>query len=472
MQEWAAEEIDTSVFLDKRHGQRLVTILETMEKGAEKGIPQASRSKAEMHGTYRFFGNERIKPEEILRSHQGSVLERMRGQEVVLAIQDTTDIDYSGLKGTTGLGPTCQVAACRGIKVQTCLAVGGNGEPLGVLHQYTWIRQEKEGIETEEQEKTKEELKASKSHRKIEDKESYRWIKVMEAVAGVVEESIPVVHVADREADLFDLFERERPENHDLLIRAAQNRKVKGEQRKLFGVLEQAPVVGQKTLTLERNPRRPSREATLQIRTARVTLEVPQSYPDRLTRQPVSLNGLLVEEKNPPSYESRVRWVLLTTLPIETEEQAWEIVRWYSLRWQIERFHYTLKSGLGVEKLQLETSNRLLRALATYSIVAWRLMALTSAVRLTPEAPAQTVLSPQEVQLLQQKFDFGRRSRKPPTLQEAMIWVARLGGFLARKGDGLPGLKTLWRGMVVLGHLCEGADLTVDSFVYSSGSVL
>jgi IS4 transposase len=465
MQEWAAAEIDKSVFLDERHGQRLVTILESLEMGAEQGIPQASRSKAEMHGTYRFFGNERIKPAEILRSHQGSTLERMRGQEIVLAIQDTTDIDYSGLKGTTGLGATCQVAGCRGIKVQTCLAVGGDGEPVGVLHQQTWVRPVKGEIESEEQAKSKEELKARKSRRKIEDKESYRWIEVMEAVEGVVDESIHVVHVADREADIFDVFARERPENHDLLIRAAQNRKVKGEADKLFGVLEQAPVVGQKTLTLERNPRRPSREAVLQVRTARVTLEVPQSHPERLSRQPVCLHGLLVEEENPPSPESGVRWVLLTTLPLETEEQAWEIVRWYSLRWQIERFHYTLKSGLGVEKLQLETANRLLRALATYSIVAWRLMALTYAVRLTPEAPAQTVLSSQEIQLLQRKFDLRRRSRKPPTLREAMIWVARLGGFLARKGDGLPGLKTLWRGMVVLGHLCEGADLTVDGFV-------
>jgi hypothetical protein len=150
-------------------------------------------------------------------------------------------------------------------------------------------------------------------------------------------------------------------------------------------------------------------------------------------------------------------------LPIDTLEQACQCVRWYSLRWLIERFHFTLKSGCRIEQLQLETAQRLGKALATYSIVAWRLMWLTYAARLHPEDSCEIVLPPTEWRLLRRKFEPQNRSPKPPTLRQAVRWIAQLGGFLARKGDGEPGLKTLWRGLGVLHHLLEGARLAAKS---------
>ncbi|NEQ88977.1 MAG: IS4 family transposase, partial [Moorea sp. SIO2I5] len=158
-----------------------------------------------------------------------------------------------------------------------------------------------------------------------------------------------------------------------------------------------------------------------------------------------------------------IRWLLLTTLPIDDFQQAWQCVRWYSYRWLIERFHFTLKSGCGVEKLQLQTRERLLKALATYNIVAWRLMWLTYQARLNPNASCQVVFSPAEWKLLRRKFQPKNRSKKPPTLHQALIWIARLGGFLARSGDGEPGLKTLWRGLSTFYHLFEGSQLASTS---------
>jgi hypothetical protein len=177
----------------------------------------------------------------------------------------------------------------------------------------------------------------------------------------------------------------------------------------------------------------------------------------------VTLNVLLVEEATPPDEGKPIRWLLLTTLPIDCFEQAWQCVQWYSLRWLIERFHYTLKSGCRIEQLQLETAARLLNALATYSIVAWRLMWLTYQARLSPNESCQVVLQPVEWKLLRRKFEPKNRSKKPPTLRQAIRWIAQLGGFLARTGDGEPGLKTLWRGMGVLHHLVEGAQLAAQA---------
>jgi Transposase Tn5 dimerisation domain len=238
---------------------------------------------------------------------------------------------------------------------------------------------------------------------------------------------------------------------------------VQHELEYLIATIEQSPQMGQRTIELERNPKRAARCATLTLRAMQVTIAVPRHHKSPNPCQPVPLNVLLVEETTPPTEDKPIRWLLLTTLPVESLEQAWQYVQWYSLRWLIERFHYTLKSGCRIEQLQLETTERLLNALATYSIVAWRLMALVYQARLSPDASCERVLQPSQWKLLRRKFEPKNRSQKPPTLRQAVRWIAQLGGFLARTRDGEPGLKTLWRGLGVLHHLLEGAQLATHS---------
>jgi hypothetical protein len=269
--------------------------------------------------------------------------------------------------------------------------------------------------------------------------------------------------VGDREADIYDLFVQPRRSNSHLLIRAEHNRKVQHELGYLSPTVEQAPVLGQHTIELERNPERPARCATLTVRAMQVTIEVPRHHKALKECQPVTLNVLLVEDATPPAEGTPIRWLLLTTLPIESFEQAWQCVQWYNLRWLIERFHYTLKSGCRIEQLQLETAERLLNALATYSIVAWRLMWLVYRARLCPQDSCEVALQPVEWKLLRRKFEPKNRSKKPPTIRQAVHQIAQLGGFLARVGDGEPGLKTLWRGLGVLHHLLEGAQLAAKA---------
>lgn len=372
--------------------------------------------------------------------------------ETVLSIQDTTDLDFTSHPKTQGLGYLNQTKQ-QGIKVHSCFAVSGKGQPLGLLHQHTWVRPDAPV-------KKKSPKKVRNNQKPIEEKESYRWLTTLSAAEATISGTIQLVQVADREADIFELFAQPRQPNSELLIRAKSNRKVKHELGQLFATLSQAPVLGNLTIEVRRNPKRPARTAHLQIRAIKVVLEVPAHLPNKHQLSPIELNALLVEETSPPADGSApISWRLLTSLPLDTFEEACQCVRWYSYRWLIERFHLTLKSGCKIEALQLQHRDRLLKALATYNSVAWRLMAMTYQARLTPDESCECLLTTAEWKLLRRKFEPKSRAKKPPTLRQAMIWIARLGGFLARKRDGDPGIKTLWRGYTKLHHLLEGAQL-------------
>jgi Transposase Tn5 dimerisation domain len=163
---------------------------------------------------------------------------------------------------------------------------------------------------------------------------------------------------------------------------------------------------------------------------------------------PVRVNVILATEVNPPSGVEPIRWLLLTTLAVDSVAAAMICIRYYTLRWLIERYHYTLKSGCQLEQLQLETADRIKRAFVTYSLVAWRLLWLTYQSRLEPDASCECILETDEWQALAcHHLGHHQPPVEPPTLGEAVLMLARLGGFLARQGDGVPGVKTIWRGL-------------------------
>jgi hypothetical protein len=179
--------------------------LEILAEHPGETIPQVSGSASKSQNIYRFLSNKRVTPSQILSSHRPSVITRVNQQAVILAIQDTTDLDYTSLKQTSGLGFICQTNQ-QGIKVHSCLGVSGEGEPLGLLHQYTWSRTERSG-------KAKEKRKKATA-----DKESQRWLDTLTAAEKGIDESVCVVHVGDREADIYDLFVQPRRANSELLI--------------------------------------------------------------------------------------------------------------------------------------------------------------------------------------------------------------------------------------------------------------
>jgi hypothetical protein len=174
---------------------------------------------------------------------------------------------------------------------------------------------------------------------------------------------------------------------------------------------------------------------------------------------PVPVNVVRVwEEVAPQGVKEPLEWLLLTSEPAETFEQAVLVARQYSCRWVIEEFHKALKTILGAERLQLERGERLMAAIAIMSVVALRMVDLREEVRLAPDEPAVGRHFDQvEITILEKKI-----GKAIGTLREAMRAMAKLGGFIGRKGDGEPGMLALWSGRSRLQEMKEGYLLATD----------
>src|SRR4028119_1749315 len=438
---WAAEELKTACLGDKRRNQRLIKIVEDLSAMPQASVTQAARDEAAVQGTYEFWANVRVKASEILAAHRDSTLERVAAQSIVLAVQDTTELDFSEQPSKLGLGALSKKDA-QGLKVHSVLCVSPLGVPLGVLHQKVWAR-----------EKNRRTSGHADRKRAIEQKESHRWLESLELTQQWISPDKKVVTVADREADIYELFALPRREGSEFLIRACHPRGVKQRARdeeieSLQQVIAQTAACGELTLELQRTPKRKPRTATLTVRISSLYLQPPQQHAQRERLKPVRVQVVWAIEEQPPAGEKAIAWLLLTTLEVTCFEQASRCLCWYSYRWLIERYHYTLKSGCRVEQLQLETAARLERALATYAIVAWRLLWLTYEARAFPDQSADSVLAPHEWQALYCRIHKPSiPATTPPTLHNCVRWIAQLGGFLGRKRDGDPGVKTLWRGL-------------------------
>jgi hypothetical protein len=432
---WAAEELSGVSLGDERRNRRLVKIVEDLSAGVGKSIPQASRDEAAMQGMYDFWANRRVSAEAILAGHRASAIARISREGVVLAFQDTSELDYSDhRRRTSGLGSLSNPDA-RGLKLHTVLAFSDTGVPLGILHQQMWSRAGK----------------VSKGHRQrqIEEKESRRWLESLEVTQRAIPETVQVITIADREADIYELFAHPRPGNSELLIRAAQNRNTKREAyseevEPLFDLIASCEIAGQKEIELQRTPRRRPRKARLTVRYGHVWLQ-PPAHLKHL--EAIEMWAVLAEEEEAPAGESAVRWLLLSTTEIRDYEEACESLRRYGQRWTIDRYFYALQTGCRVEQLQLERGERLERAVATYSIVAWRLLWLMYEARRNPERSVEGILAPEEWRSL---YLLSNQTKEVPlevpTLGESVRRIAKLGGFLGRKGDGEAGIQTIWRG--------------------------
>jgi hypothetical protein len=379
-----------------------------------------------------FWGNQRVSYEALIGTMRAETLERLSGVGRVLLVQDTTSLDFSGHAAVEGLG-TLENKGRRGLFVHSTLAVSETGLPLGIVGQRVWVRPEEELGK-----------RAKRHETAFEDKESYKWVDgLRERASG--QTWAQGITVCDREAHIYEFLDATLEAKLDFIVRAASGRSFTVDGEELFQAIAFAPAATQKTIQVKRRPDRQAREATVHVRFGSLTLRRPNRAPS--VRDSLTLQVVEVVEPQPPDGEAPIHWLLLTSLPVETLEQAEQIVTFYTYRWLIERFHYTLKSGCKLEDSQLRAEPRLERLLAVYSGVAWHLLWLTYLARLTPDAPCTSVLTTPEWQAL---YAFIHRTlRLPvalPTLRQAIRWIAQLGGFLARKADRDPGVKVLWRG--------------------------
>jgi hypothetical protein len=436
MEKWASVELKQADLGDARRTKRLIRIVEDLSAQPASSVPQACGNIAATTAAYDFWNSPYFQPDDIRNAHIKSTIKRIKEHDVILAIQDTTNIDLTDHPATSGTG-YLDHRKSSGLKVHSTFAATINGVPLGVINQIVWAREpEKLGIAKK------------RRQRETQEKESQRWLDGLEATQTLIPKEIQVVTMGDSEADIFDLFSLSRPENSHLLIRGTHNRKVDHCAKYLHKAIRQIKPCGTLTVEVKRSPEHSARNAQLTIRFTTFDIQVPLHHIGRSQLKPVKLQVILAVEENPPSAINPISWLLITSLKINGFEDAARCVKWYTYRWLIERYHYALKSGCGIEKLQLETARRINMALATFSIVAWRLLWLTYEARCNPDQPCDTVLEACEWQSLCATINQNPISpKKPPSLREAVRMIATLGGFLGRKGDGEPGVKTIWRGL-------------------------
>jgi hypothetical protein len=456
--DWAEEEFGRCRLSAPLTG-RLMTMARDFWARPMAGIPEACESVTKMQAAYRFLSNDDVLFETLLQPHYAATEERISGVgqgAVVLVAQDTTSVNYSALNSTDGLGPIgTTVDGAQGLHLHSSLAMTEQGVPLGFVDAQCWARDPQEFGK-----------KAQRHALPIEDKESWRWIKGYQAVAAVQRRNphIQLVSVADREADIYELFEEalREPGSARLLVRAKHNRKLQGEQERLFETIQAQPVVGYQCVQLPRQHNRAKREAKLAIRFASVTLCPPKSKPGLAN---LAVQMVLAQEVDAPEGAEPIEWALLSTAAVDSFEQACEKVAWYTQRWGIEVFHRTLKSGCKIEDRQLGEGERLQACLAIDMVVAWRIHHMVKLGREVPDLPADVYFDNDEIAVLvayEVKFRKRPRGAPAPSLRDAIRMTAKHGGFLGRKSDGEPGTETLWRGLVRLDGLTEGWRLPRD----------
>ena len=443
--QWAQEELGGVNLGDARRSRRAVRLLAGFMGAPEGSIPRATKGWVGAKAAYRFFDNDAVEPEAIYKQHRQSVIRRARGEPVVLAIGDTTQLDYTTHLNTTGTGPLGDVDH-HGLLVQPSLAVTPQRVPLGLVGQHIWARD----YATFGQSNTPEARK-----RPFSEKESFKWFESFEAGERFQEELDPsasvtrVISVFDREGDVFEVLQRaKRPGTKSgLLVRACYDRRLENEEERLWELMEKQPHCGTLTITVPRKPGSKERTAHLEVRFSEVTVLPPTSRKVE-DPTPVSVFCVYAIEVDPPEHTDPIRWMLFTTEPVRNFEDACERISWYTCRWIVELFFKTLKSGCKVEERQLETAERLKCCLVFDCIVAWRILYLTTKGREVPNLPCTVVFEEHE---WKGAWAFVHHTTKvpeeTPTLQEMVRIVGRLGGHLGRKQDKQPGSMTLWRGL-------------------------
>ena len=451
-EDWCAAELDSLALGEKRRGERAVRILE-----ARWAQPQASFNGsfdcwADAKGAYELIRHPSltVSLENLLAPHVQATQERMAAEEVVLLPQDTTTLNYSGLKKTTGLGPLGE-ARGRGLWLHSLLAYRPDGVPLGVLQGKCWSRPESG--------RAAKAGRRGRNAKSIDEKESERWLEGLRTAAAAARRmpQTQLVVITDREGDLYELHDAVQigPPNLHTLIRAQHDRNLQSHQ-KLWAFMRELPVGETRTLDIPRRHGQSARQATVEVRWSPIVIEAPRvgckkSWP------PLNLYAVWVYEPNPPGVDG-IDWMLLTDLPVRTAAEAWEKVQWYRVRWGIEEWHRALKSGCNIEGREFKTAEHLKRALTFDLIIGWRILACLKLGRMLPQLPARVLYTEDELAVLCVYFTQkkGQELSRSMTLCEANRVIARLGGYLGRNNDGEPGAESLGIG---LGRLMDMARI-------------
>src|SRR5512138_1594054 len=438
---------------DKRLAHRLVKIAAMAVTDPPASFPQIARSDGELEGIYRFLNNHRVAADGILDPHYRATVARMAPLKRVAVVHHSTQFAFrNGVAEVLGYLPG---PGQRGIVGHVALAVDDGGVPLGVL-----------GVEALTPPAPKPRRRDNKQRlydRTSLQKLAARWGRLVRTVRERIDRRTSVIHVMDREADSYELMHEINEANESYVIRLRhRDRIARGASDEMddwrpveqvatrgrFFAKREVPVSTRrhsKDQTYKRRyPERDRRVAKLRIEALPVVFKKPGviRFEPHLPRS-INVNIVRVWESSPPPGEDPIEWLLITNEPIATRGQVEAVVDWYRRRWKIEEYFKALKTGCAFERRQLQTRAALVNTLALLAPIAWQLLTLRDQGRKAPQAPARTVLSQQQIQVL---HGLSKRPLpRKPSVEQALLAIAAQGGHLKRNGP--PGWQTLGRGL-------------------------
>lgn len=463
---WAEYTFGSVQLGDVRRTQRAVAIASAIAHNPVASLPAQLPDEAALEATYRFLQTPDVTYEQLIGPHVAQTREEASKQQKVLLVQDTTEVDYQQHPTTRGLGPIGN-GTHHGYLLQSVLAVvPGTRQVLGLAHQEPFLRQPAPKGETKRQ-------------REGRERESQVWQRSVQAI-GSPPAGVQWIHVGDRYSDIFPFLWTCRQQHCDFVVRAAQDRCVDllveqadapvpprshhrprtgqpsaAKPQHLFEVVRSWSAVGEQDLHLEASKQTKARVAHVVLSFGCLRLLPPDSQPSNDLR-PLVVWVVRVWEPEPPEGVEPLEWILLTSVPTQTVEQAWERVDWYRTRWIVEDYHQGLKTGCSIEERQLQSYEALRRLLGLLAPTAVRLLQLRAVAREMPERLASEILPTDLVQVVALLAKV-----KAATLTAQQCWyaIARCGGYLRRRHSGPPGWKTLWKGWFYVQTLLEGVHL-------------
>jgi hypothetical protein len=458
---WAQNTFETAALGDTRRTHRLIEIAGRMAQSSGKSASLSCKgNSALLEATYRFIRNDNIHPDKIRRAGFEQTAKAVQDIPEILALEDTTSLSYKH-QVATELGKLGQVKdKARGWLVHSTLLLDAKTtQTLGLAHQEWWCR--------------------PNDPKDADEKESGKWQAASEFCRAVLGEQMrKVIAVCDREADIFDYLENKQQHDERYVVRGKHRRKIEESSENLFDHLGSQAVLGeyqiiipQKGMVGKNGKRfnRPERTAHLQVRSANVTFTKG--------KKTLNINAVWATEISPQGEEEALNWLLLTSEPVGTFDEAMKVIRIYTARWRVEDFHKAWKTGAGAERQRMTEPGNLERTVSILAFVGVRLLQLRESFTLpiyltkqglVEEAAAcekmkcDKVLSPIEIQLLVhiEKSKRQSKSKKKPleegTMQWAYMAVAKLGGFADTKRTGIAGWSTLWIGWEHLQERVQG----------------
>ncbi len=446
--EWAYEVFGDADLGDLRRTERLAQMVSKMADAPECSISEMMGNEAENKGAQRFFGNEAFDYKDVIAPVVENTLSKISQTNRVFLVQDTSHLNYDSRSKTLGLGHigSTKNKSFQGIMMHWTFALTGEAEPIGIAQLKLWKRAKNP---------RKKSVNAHQN-KPIEKKESYKWIEAFKSLEDQIPPQVQAIWISDRESDIYEFIDVVVKKGQDLVIRANNNRVISNKEKLLKKRARSGDLLGTEIIeVIDENGKKIKVPA--QVRSCKVELLVQRRKGGAKSSYKCSnrtINVVHVLAKGP---KYNIEWILLTSLAAATLEQSLEVIWIYKQRWHIELVHKTLKSGYQAEALKFNSSDKLEKVIAMMLPCAVRIYWMSHRQKYDPDKPANQILTEMECRILSVRNKKNRNY--VPTIKEAWLWIAWMGGFKGSKNSPPPGQITFWRGFAKLKNVALGAEM-------------